>query len=771
MPLRLLAACIMLLAFAAPAQAQHIICCMRLVDVKGNWIGASRDCAGGLKAATPDVRASACRHLATCEPARPYCPACDQEALKKARADRDRWFGVYQDQRKAYDFLNSEAHALVEQGDKMFTDYFVGQARGLVFQALGKKIEGTRWEHAPRAYDISNIEDRDAAMSEAADLLKDVSGKLKGGAWKGAGPVVTIIKMLMDLGFMNAKMLTLLRDFDRYAKEAQKTSAAMLDALGKARKAEDLVKQLEAQCRAAKPPSKPPAEAPSEDDEFKPTGQREYEAALRLMELWRQADGSYKTATTSFGDAQTALQHALAIIQSRRTSELSSPYQRVALVAQATDAERRAVEAGDFLSSGLERMARGIEAYRKLSATMRQIAGISKGLASCDLAATHCPALCDQAKIDPPKTRMSELDAALEPHRERHRESESKRHEARDRLWGGDSKAEPGSIAVFGKAGLDSVLLAGPAGGKAHGEVLMRYKELKEWSERAWTLAPDSGNVVAWADLGNDLLAMHAGEAFRSRSTAALRAALGHFQKTGNVPGAQNVYRQRWGNYGKLKDFKGGAEKFAGALNKLAALYEKSDELANDLQSWIDAFRDQKIGKDAEAKAHAETDKAKKQLDRLREACGIKPDKGKQSRVAAAAAAAPAPQFLEGPPSAAAAVPAPSALTVAAPEAMAEATLQAAQATLRAAQAALREVRALQQSLRALDASLGRQIVTPLSPWFAGAAHEAPPELLLALVKESRASLNGFEPTLNSLSDGTARAWRAVQAIPRDDGR
>ena len=392
-------------------------------------------------------------------------------------------------------------------------------------------------------------------------------------------------------------------------------------------------------------------------------------------------------------------------------------------------------------------------------------------LAGCEDAADVCPAVCDQAKIDGLKGRMKGLAAAAEAHRTGARDAELKRHEARDKLWGkGEGlKFEGGSIADFGKAGLDSLLLATGGGGgvgKAYSNVMKHYKDVREWGERGWTLGSDPSNLDAWTGLGKDLLEMQADDVLRRRSTEALRSAREHFAKTGNYVGAQNVYRQKWGNYGGLKNFKGASEKFtkfAGALDKLGKLYEKTDALANDLQGWIDAFRDQKAGADAEAKAQAEMDKVQKQLNRLLEACGIKPGEGSPPRAAAASAGA-APQFLESPPSAGAAPPAPTALTVASPQAMGE-------ATLKEAQAALREVRALQQSLRRLDQGLGRQIVAPLSPWFAGVAREAPPELLLALVKESRASLNGFEATLSSLSDATERAWRAAQAIPPDEGR
>ena len=81
MLLRLLAALVATLALAAPARAQHVICCMLLVDVKGNWTGAVRDCAGVLAKASPEVLKKACVGLAGCEAAQPFCAVCDQAKI------------------------------------------------------------------------------------------------------------------------------------------------------------------------------------------------------------------------------------------------------------------------------------------------------------------------------------------------------------------------------------------------------------------------------------------------------------------------------------------------------------------------------------------------------------------------------------------------------------------------------------------------------------------------------------------------------------------
>jgi len=54
-----------------PVLAQHINCCMRLIDVKGNWIGALRSC--DLSKAPPEKRSEICQALTGCAAAAEYC--------------------------------------------------------------------------------------------------------------------------------------------------------------------------------------------------------------------------------------------------------------------------------------------------------------------------------------------------------------------------------------------------------------------------------------------------------------------------------------------------------------------------------------------------------------------------------------------------------------------------------------------------------------------------------------------------------------------------
>jgi RHS repeat-associated protein len=54
-----------------PVLAQHVICCMRLVDVKGSWFGALRTC--DLSNMPPEQRAKICQEHAGCADVAPYC--------------------------------------------------------------------------------------------------------------------------------------------------------------------------------------------------------------------------------------------------------------------------------------------------------------------------------------------------------------------------------------------------------------------------------------------------------------------------------------------------------------------------------------------------------------------------------------------------------------------------------------------------------------------------------------------------------------------------
>jgi hypothetical protein len=83
--MRTIAVAILLGLLAAPAAAQHVICCNLLVDVKGNWIGASRQCRQVMEQASTEQRRGACEQVgrSVCAELEPYCQVCTGDEAKK----------------------------------------------------------------------------------------------------------------------------------------------------------------------------------------------------------------------------------------------------------------------------------------------------------------------------------------------------------------------------------------------------------------------------------------------------------------------------------------------------------------------------------------------------------------------------------------------------------------------------------------------------------------------------------------------------------------
>lgn len=396
---------------------------------------------------------------------------------------------------------------------------------------------------------------------------------------------------------------------------------------------------------------------------------------------------------------------------------------------------------------------------------------LSKPSGICESAQPPCPPRCDLLKGL--VGRHKGMREAIAAHNKGHAESGKKRSEARDRLWGkGEGlKFEGGSISRFGQAGLDSLLLAGGGAtgvGKAYGKATKAWNEAKGWAETGWGLGTDPLSVENWASLGEKLLAMEADAILKKRSVESIRAMNQHFQKTGNYIGAQNVYKQRWGGYGSLKNLRDSAKKVTGAAGDLADglgtlfnLHETASKLANDLQDWIDNYRDMKIAEREMARAEAEAERLFEQIKRLRAQCEGKP--------AALFPEVPYPGYdlaLAGP------VRSERNFLRVADKQSKKASDDADWAAIRAGQDAAGLVRQVRNTLSHMDTLVGRQVVAPFSPWMMGVSREAQPrELLLHLIKDSRGPLEEFGQSLERLTSQAEAAVKAVQSIPPDRGQ
>ena len=276
--------------------------------------------------------------------------------------------------------LNDEASKVAREGEKLFADYFAGAGRTAMLE-----VPGLMSKQALRSARVcTNPGNRDAVIKDAVSTFRDLATVIKGGKWKGAVPVAEVIAMLMDLGFANARMLTLLGEFDRYAKEAAKSADAALDPLKNALAAKGKVDEMEAKCRDSESSASPPEEE-SEDEEYKPTGQREYEVALKLRESWKRVGEGYVDAQGSWHDAHSALRRALEIIQSGQTGAAEQLFRKVGLASNYTEAgvlaqnsitDNKAIEAGNFMSAGFNKEARALAAFQRVIAELARIKGI-----------------------------------------------------------------------------------------------------------------------------------------------------------------------------------------------------------------------------------------------------------------------------------------------------------------------------------------------------------------------------------------------------------
>ena len=228
---------------------------------------------------------------------------------------------------------------------------------------------------------------RDAVIKDALSIFGDLATVIKDGKCKGAVPVAEVIAMLMDLGFANAKMLTLLGEFDRYAKEAAKSAGATFDAPKNARAAKEKVDELEAKCRDSESSASAPEEKESEDIEYRSTGQREYEAGLKLRQSWKRVGEGYVGAQGSWHDADSAPQRALEIIQSGQTGAadqlfcrlgLAPDYTVAGVLAQDSITDNKAIEVGNLMSAGFNKETRALAAFQRVLPELARIKEIGE---------------------------------------------------------------------------------------------------------------------------------------------------------------------------------------------------------------------------------------------------------------------------------------------------------------------------------------------------------------------------------------------------------
>ena len=397
------------------------------------------------------------------------------------------------------------------------------------------------------------------------------------------------------------------------------------------------------------------------------------------------------------------------------------------------------------------------EQKRKVCETLAK-AGATCPDAGCD---------CDNERIERLKGRLRGLKEAADAHRKDFDAKTRERADARDRLWGKgeDLHFEGGSIAEFGKSVRDSLMIAG--GGSGVGKVVEKAETVQGWVETGSSIVGDPSSLDAWSEYGQKVLGEKADELLKQRATEALRAAREHYARTGNYVGAQNVYKQKWGSYGGLKDFREAGEKvtkFLDALSTLAELAKNTDTVTTDLSDWASAYKD---GNDLQKeldKIDEEIQRVSDEIARLRAAC--EKGTGPSQRLLYALLGGASADAIGTDVTRAEVRSTPFIRTATAKPAAAQGDI-----ALKRAEQALRGLAALKRKIQDVDRRLGADIVGPFSPWFGGVWKEAQPRaLLFYIVKDTRTNLKKFRSQVTAMTPIAAEAKATLESIPPDTG-
>lgn len=299
------------------------------------------------------------------------CQPCDDEALKKAKAERDKWLKIYKEQLAAADDTRQREAEALDEARKEFNKFAEKIAdKGVVI--VDKKIYKVP-DEVVIAWKEAKITTSSAPATEKfLKLTKMYLEELfKEAGYKTAVNRAKWIDTAASGILMDAKVLMKLKEAEFHAEQAYKQWLLAYESLMKARLAEDRVRKLEAQCKAQQAPRQ--QESPPEDDQ-KTSGEREAEQAQKMMESWKRIEGGFLDSEGNFHDADTAFEEALSIVQERQSSWLS-PNGHTYLVSGPSEAAFQA-EWNKFrvpMIQAFQRLVKGLEAYQRAETEFRQL--------------------------------------------------------------------------------------------------------------------------------------------------------------------------------------------------------------------------------------------------------------------------------------------------------------------------------------------------------------------------------------------------------------
>lgn len=339
-----MAAAPFLLQFSLPAAAQHIICCNTLIDVKGNWVGASRNCAGGLAKLSESERAKACETLkrdapypgAVCSTAAPCYSACDPKLYQEFQRKQATAMELFQ---HASDLRLQALHLIAER---------MGAEVGVLRIEAEKEVAGDlAWDSFGRHVQRGMRGSR-SALDEAwlaRKISQNAPFAVK--AWNAIGWLDVLIQATAR-GYLTAG------EWQRFQDEAQRATRA----------AEDMWKKALADFEAhlkQQPACTEEARKAAEEE-------KKLDRAKQVIEEWENNQVLYRDPITKEAlTYQAALKRAKQLLDSGRISRAVTPFVRVATAPAAMPPSQQALEAAikelDSAIAAFDRMDKAISAY------------------------------------------------------------------------------------------------------------------------------------------------------------------------------------------------------------------------------------------------------------------------------------------------------------------------------------------------------------------------------------------------------------------------
>jgi hypothetical protein len=237
------------------------------------------------------------------------CSACNPEALQKAKEDFERWYGIYKDLNKNYQSLQEGAAEAYNEASKLFEERF---SLGEGVTEIGKEVT---------FHQIEKIVEEEGS-ERAAKLV-------------GTGlATLSIAQMVTDMLDTEARMVTKGAEGMRYAAGAKKTGEAVINSLKKAIEARRREDAMEKACKpnsASGNANQDSQGKGSKDDSWKSSGQKEAEAAQKLLQSWKRVYGGYEDMNGDFHQSELAAEEALEVVRSRKHASLDGGYMFVSL--------------------------------------------------------------------------------------------------------------------------------------------------------------------------------------------------------------------------------------------------------------------------------------------------------------------------------------------------------------------------------------------------------------------------------------------------------